>query len=310
MASWTLRCGGGESVPVGSDRASAHPREISPRVNEILVTLRLIHRNSLAVAGVAIMACLALVAAFAPLLAPYPPIQINLDERLSPPSASHILGTDEMGRDILSRVIYGARISIRIAVTVVSIGGVIGSLLGAAAGYLQGRVGSLIMRAMDMILTFPALVLCMVLAAALGPSLNNALLAIAFVQIPKYARLAHGQALSLKEKEYVIAARSIGASDPWIIWHHILPGCLSPVMVLATMGMGEAILLAASLSFIGLGAQPPEPEWGAMVAMGRQYLMDQWWLATFPGLAILAVAVGFNLLGDALRDILDPRLRR
>ena len=285
-------------------------REMSPWMKDFLFTIRLVYRNPLAMAGIAIITCLVLVAVFAPLLAPYSPIDISLDERLSPPSASHILGTDEMGRDILSRVIYGARISIRIAVTVVTVGGAVGSILGATAGNLRGRMGSIIMRVMDMILAFPALVLCMVLAAALGPSLNNALLAIAFVQIPKYARLVHGQALSLREKQYVLAARSMAASTPWIIWHHILPGCLSSVLVLATMGMGEAILLAASLSFIGLGAQPPEPEWGAMVAMGRQYLMDHWWLATFPGLAILVVAVGFNILGDALRDILDPRLRR
>lgn len=285
-------------------------RETSPQMKELLFTLGLIRRNPLAVAGLVIIGCLLLVAAFAPLLAPYPPIRISLGERLSPPSASHIMGTDEMGRDIFSRIIYGARISIKIAVVVVAIGGFTGTILGAVAGYVQGRVGSAIMRVMDMILAFPALVLCMVLAAALGPSLNNALLAIAFVQIPKYARLVHGQALSLREKQYLLAARSIGATTPWIIWNHILPGCISSVMVLATMGMGEAILLAASLSFIGLGAQPPEPEWGAMVAMGRQYLMDQWWLATFPGLAILVIAVGFNILGDALRDILDPRLRR
>ena len=294
----------------GAAERSYGLREMSPWMKDFLFTIRLVYRNPLAMAGIVIITCLVLVAVFAPLLAPYYPIDISLDERLSPPSASHLLGTDEMGRDILSRVIYGARISIRIAVTVVTIGGAVGSILGATAGYLRGRMGSIIMRVMDMILAFPALVLCMVLAAALGPSLNNALLAIAFVQIPKYARLVHGQSLSLREKEYVLAARSMAASTPWIIWHHILPGCLSSVLVLATMGMGEAILLTASLSFIGLGAQPPEPEWGAMVAMGRQYLMDHWWLATFPGLAILVVAVGFNILGDALRDILDPRLRR
>ncbi|HHW14784.1 MAG TPA: ABC transporter permease subunit [Firmicutes bacterium] len=273
-------------------------------------TMRLIARNPLTLGGLAIILLLVVVALAAPLLAPFAPTEINLGDRLLPPGPGHLFGTDEMGRDIFSRVVWGARISIRIAVTVVAIAGLAGSVLGAVAGYLSGPVDTVIMRVMDMILAFPSLVLAMVLAAVLGPSLNNALLAIAVIQIPKYARLVRGQALSLREKQFVQAARVCGATTPWIILNHILPGALSPVLVLATMGMGEAILLAASLSFIGLGAQPPEPEWGAMVAMGRKYLMDQAWLSAFPGLAILLVAVGFNILGDGLRDILDPKLRR
>lgn len=273
-------------------------------------TVRLIVRNPLTLGGLAIILLLVVVALSAPLLTRVQPTAIDLGGRLTPPGPGHLFGTDEMGRDIFSRVVHGARISIRIAVTVVAIAGLTGSLLGAVAGYLGGPVDTAIMRLMDMILAFPSLVLAMVLAAALGPSLTNALLAIAFIQIPKYARLVRGQALSLREKQYVLAARSTGASPLWIIFNHILPGVRSSVLVLATMGMGEAILLAAALSFIGLGAQPPEPEWGAMVAMGRKYLMDQPWLATFPGLAILLTAVGFNILGDGLRDILDPKLRR
>lgn len=277
---------------------------------ELGYTFHLIRQNPLMLAGLMIITLLVVVAALAPWLAPYGPTSVDLGGRLSPPSPGHLLGTDEMGRDIFSRIIYGSRISIQIAVTVVVIAGVIGSFLGAVSGYVGGRLDTVMMRVMDMILAFPSLVLAMVLAAVLGPSLTNALLAVSFVQIPKYARLVRGQALALREKQFVKAARVIGAGDLWIITRHILPGSLSAVLVLATMGMAEAILLAASLSFIGLGAQPPEPEWGAMVAMGRDYLMDQWWLATFPGIAIFLVAVGFNILGDGLRDILDPRLRQ
>lgn len=277
---------------------------------ELGYTLHLIRQNPLMLAGLMIITLLVVVAALAPWLAPYGPTSVDLAGRLSPPAPGHLLGTDEMGRDIFSRIIYGSRISIQIAVTVVVIAGVIGSFLGAVSGYVGGRLDTVMMRVMDMILAFPSLVLAMVLAAVLGPSLTNALLAVSFVQIPKYARLVRGQALVLREKQFVKAARVIGAGDLWIITRHILPGSLSAVLVLATMGMAEAILLAASLSFIGLGAQPPEPEWGAMVAMGRDYLMDQWWLATFPGIAIFMVAVGFNILGDGLRDILDPRLRQ
>ena len=205
---------------------------------------------------------------------------------------------------------FGARISLRIGFIVVFISGGIGSVIGAVAGYYGGRVDNAIMRLMDIVLSFPSLVLAMALAAAMGPSLNNAMAAVAFVMVPKFARLVRGEALAVKEAQFVAAARVSGAKNRWIIAHHILPNCLNSVIVLGTLTLGDTILIAASLSFIGLGAQPPTPEWGAMISVGRKFLMDQWWYATFPGLFILATVIGFNILGDALRDILDPRIRR
>ena len=223
---------------------------------------------------------------------------------------THLFGTDELGRDILSRIMYGARISLRIGIVIISIAGGLGSLIGATAGYIGGRLDNAIMRVMDVILSFPALVLAMALAAAMGPNLTNAILAVSFVMIPKFARMVRGEALSVREMPFVAAAKVSGAGHAWIIRRHVLPNCLNSVIVLATLTMGDAILIAASLSFIGLGAQPPTPEWGAMISVGRKFLMDQWWYATFPGLFILTTVIGFNILGDALRDVLDPRIRR
>lgn len=251
-----------------------------------------------------------LMAFSAPYLAPYDPIRIDLKARLSPPSRDHIFGTDELGRDILSRIMHGARISLRIGVLVILISGGLGALIGGVSGYVGKGSDNIIMRIMDVILSFPPLVLAMALAAAMGPNLNNAILAVAFVMIPKFARMVRGEALVVKEKQFIAAARSSGAGSIWIIVHHVVPNCLSSVIVLATLILGETILIAASLSFIGLGAQPPSPEWGAMISVGRKFLMDQWWYATFPGLFILLTVIGFNIFGDALRDILDPRIRR
>jgi peptide/nickel transport system permease protein len=275
-----------------------------------LFTLKLLSKNPSAVAGFFIIATMVLIAVSAPYIAPYDPIKISLRERLGAPSASHIFGTDEMGRDILSRVMHGARISLRIGVLVIAIAGGLGAVIGAVAGYLGRHADNIIMRVMDVILSFPPLVLAMALAAALGPNLNNAILAVAFVMIPKFARMVRGEALAVKEKQFIAAARASGAGSLWIILHHILPNCFSSVIILATLLLGETILIAASLSFIGLGAQPPTPEWGAMVSVGRKFLMDQWWYPTFPGVFILVTVIGFNILGDALRDILDPRIRR
>lgn len=285
-------------------------REHQWQIRELLLTLKLLGRNASAVAGCIIIAAMVFMAVFASLLSPYDPIRISLAERLKPPSAVHFFGTDELGRDILSRIMHGARISLRIGVLVVLIAGGLGALTGAISGYVGQRVDNLIMRVMDVILSFPPLVLALALAAAMGPDLNNAILAVAFVMIPKFARLVRGEALAVKERQFIAAARAAGAKRLWIILHHILPNCLASVIVLATLVLGEAILIAASLSFIGLGAQPPTPEWGAMVSVGRKFLMDQWWYATFPGLFILVTVIGFNVLGDALRDILDPRIRR
>jgi peptide/nickel transport system permease protein len=285
-------------------------REHEWQIREFLFTLRLLSRNPSAVAGFVIIATMVLVAVTAPYIAPYDPIKISLRERLSSPSIVHIFGTDEMGRDILSRVMYGARISLRIGVLVIAIAGGLGAVIGAVAGYLGKHADNIIMRVMDVILSFPPLVLAMALAAALGPNLNNAILAVAFVMIPKFARMVRGEALAVKEKQFIAAARASGAGSMWIIFHHIIPNCFSSVIILSTLLLGETILIAASLSFIGLGAQPPTPEWGAMISVGRKFLMDQWWYPTFPGLFILVTVIGFNILGDALRDILDPRIRR
>ena len=285
-------------------------REHQWQIRELLLTVKLLSRNASAVAGCLIIATMVFMAVFASLLSSYDPIRISLAERLRPPSAVHLFGTDELGRDILSRIMHGARISLRIGALVVLIAGGLGALTGAISGYVGQRVDNLIMRVMDVILSFPPLVLALALAAALGPDLNNAILAVAFVMIPKFARLVRGEALAVKERQFIAAARAAGAKRLWIILHHILPNCLASVIVLATLVLGEAILIAASLSFIGLGAQPPTPEWGAMVSVGRKFLMDQWWYATFPGLFILTTVIGFNILGDALRDILDPRIRR
>ena len=280
------------------------------QIRELMFTIKLLSKNPSAVAGFVIIATMVFIAVGAPYIAPYDPIKISLRERLSPPSPVHIFGTDEMGRDILSRVMHGARISLRIGVLVIAIAGSLGAAIGAVAGYLGKQADNIIMRIMDVILSFPPLVLAMALAAALGPNLNNAILAVAFVMIPKFARMVRGEALAVKEKQFIAAARASGAGSLWIIFHHIIPNCFSSVIILATLLLGETILIAASLSFIGLGAQPPTPEWGAMISVGRKFLMDQWWYPTFPGLFILMTVIGFNILGDALRDIFDPRIRR
>ena len=280
------------------------------QIREFFFTLRLLRRNPSAVAGFIVITAMVLMAFSAPYLAPYDPIRIDLKARLSPPSRDHIFGTDELGRDILSRIMHGARISLRIGVLVILISGGLGALIGGVSGYVGKGSDNIIMRIMDVILSFPPLVLAMALAAAMGPNLNNAILAVAFVMIPKFARMVRGEALVVKEKQFIAAARSSGAGSMWIIVHHVVTNCLSSVIVLATLILGETILIAASLSFIGLGAQPPSPEWGAMISVGRKFLMDQWWYATFPGLFILLTVIGFNIFGDALRDILDPRIRR
>jgi len=269
-----------------------------------------LRKSPLAVVGFVIVGVLIVLAIFAPFLAPYSPTKMRLSERLSPPSSRHIFGTDDVGRDILSRVIYGSRISLRICTVVVGLTIGIGTILGVAAGYLGGWVDELIMRISDVFLAFPALILAMAIAAALGPSLDNVILAMVVIWWPRYARVARGQVLVLREIDYMVAAKAMGTSTTRTFIHHILPNCISPILIQATLDLGEVLLTAATLSFIGFGAQPPTPEWGAMISLGRNYLRDNWWYATFPGLAILVAVMGFNLLGDAARDVLDPRLRR
>jgi peptide/nickel transport system permease protein len=268
-----------------------------------------IRHSPLTLAGIAIIAVVLATMAFAPVLAPYAPNALDLLHRLAAPSLEHPFGTDEVGRDILSRVIWGARTSVSVGFAIVGISMSIGTVLGAFSGLAGGRIDTVIMRLMDVLLSFPSFVMAMALAAALGPDLINAMLAIAVVRIPFYVRLARGQALSLRERPYVKAAVTFGASRWHIVLRHVMPNAMAPIIIQATLDIGLAILTAAALSFIGLGAQQPTAEWGAMVATGRDFLLDQWWYPTFPGLAILITAIGFNLLGDGLRDIFDPRMR-
>ncbi len=269
-----------------------------------------IRKSRLALFGLLITGLLILMAILAPLIAPYSPTKMSLRERLSPPSTSHLFGTDDAGRDILSRVIYGSRITLRICIIVVGLTLGIGTLLGILSGYIGGWVDELIMRLNDVFLAFPALILAMAIAAALGPSLENAIIAMVVIWWPRYARVSRGQVLAIREIDYVTSARALGASPVRIMIRHILPNCISPIVVQATLDLGEVVLTAATLSFIGFGAQPPVPEWGAMISVGRNFIRDYWWYPTFPGLAILLTVMGFNLLGDAVRDVLDPRLRR
>jgi peptide/nickel transport system permease protein len=261
------------------------------------------------VAGLALIGILALIALFAPLIAPADPLKQVLSTRLKPPSVAHWLGTDQLGRDVLSRMIYGARISLLIGTVVVGLAASLGTLVGVIAGYTGGWLDEGLMRLTDVFFAFPALILAMAISGALGPSLTNAMIAIAVVSWPVYARLVRSQVLSLREREFVEAARGLGASADRIVWRHILPNTLAPLLVQASFDMGGAILSAAGLSFIGFGAQPPTAEWGVMISDGRNYIVTQPWLSLFPGLAILLTVAAFNLIGDGLRDALDPRLR-
>jgi peptide/nickel transport system permease protein len=265
--------------------------------------------SPLTLVGLTIITIVLLVMVLAPWIAPYDPNALDLRARLAAPSAAHWLGTDQVGRDLLSRIIWGSRVSVTVGVAIVFFSMSIGTVLGAFSGLVGGRTDTVIMRLMDVLLSFPSFVMAMALAAALGPDLMNAMLAIAVVRIPFYVRLARGQALSLRERAYVKAATTFGASKRQIVLRHIVPNAMAPIIVQSTLDIGGAILTAAALSFIGLGAQQPTAEWGAMVSNGRDFLLDQWWYPTFPGLAILITAVGFNLLGDGLRDIFDPRLK-
>jgi peptide/nickel transport system permease protein len=273
-------------------------------------TLRRLIANPLSAAGLALVLFAVAVALAAPLIAPADPIAMMPDLRLQAPSLAHWMGTDDGGRDILSRIIFGTRSSLLTALGILAMASVTGTAIGLAAGYLGGWVDEILMRITDMFLAFPALVLAMGLAATLGPSLFNAMLATAVVWWPWYARLVRGQALHLKQEAFVEAARVSGASALRIAFHHILRNCLTPIIVQMSLDIGYAILTLASLSFIGLGAQPPTPEWGSMVSLGRDYFLDQWWMVTFPGLAIFLAVMAFNLLGDGLQEALSPRLRR
>ncbi|HIF4730493.1 TPA: D,D-dipeptide ABC transporter permease [Citrobacter amalonaticus] len=267
----------------------------------------LMKSSPLTMIGGVIIVLMLLLMVLSPWIAPYDPNAIDLSARLLPPTATHWFGTDEVGRDLFSRVLVGSQQSIVAGLVVVGIAGGVGSLLGCLSGVMGGRADAIIMRMMDIMLSIPSLVLTMALAAALGPSLFNAMLAIAIVRIPFYVRLARGQTLVVRQFTYVQAARTYGASRWHLISWHILRNSLPPLIVQASLDIGSAILMAATLGFIGLGAQQPSAEWGAMVAIGRNYVLDQWWYCAFPGAAILITAVGFNLFGDGIRDLLDPK---
>jgi len=271
--------------------------------------MRDLFRNRSATLGLALIALIVIASLIGPALAPYNPLVPSPLERLKGPSTAHFFGTDSLGRDILSRVIYGSRISLAIGVISVTISLVPGTLLGLLAGYFGGRLDSLIMRLMDVLLAFPAILLAIFITAILGPSLPNTMIAVGIVYIPHYARIVRSSVLSLREQLFIQAIGHLGGSHGRIIWGHILPNSLPPIIVYATLGMGTAVLQAAALGFLGLGAQPPQPEWGAMLSEGRQYIQLAPHVAAFPGAAILFLVLGFNLFGDGLRDALDPSLR-
>ncbi len=265
-------------------------------------------RNHLAMLGLAITVALVLMAIFAPWLAPYDPIAQTLAERLQPPGTpGHWLGTDDFGRDIWTRILFGSRITLYIVLLVILTAPVAGLIIGTVAGYLGGWVDQVLMRITDIFLAFPRLILALALVAVLGPGIENAVLAIALTAWPPYARVARAETLTVRNADYIAAVRLQGAGAMRVIWGHVMPMCLPSVIIRVTLDMAGVILTAAGLGFLGLGVQPPMPEWGLMIASGRKFLFEQWWVATMPGLAIFIVSLGFNLLGDGLRDVLDPR---
>jgi len=272
---------------------------------------RAFSRNRLAVAGLLAVAAFYLVAVLAPLLAPFDPAQQGplLTERLVGPSVSHLLGTDQYARDVLSRVLYAARVSLSIGLVAVGISVTLGTLLGAVAGYVGGMTDTVLMRLVDTVIAFPRLVLLIAIVALFDPSLFLIMVVLGLTQWPGTARLVRGEVLSLREREFVLAARALGYSRRRIILRHVIPNVLAPVIVAATLGLGNVIVLEAGLSFLGLGLRPPTPTWGSMVSDGRGLIESAWWLSTFPGLAIVVVVLAFNVVGDGLRDALDPRMR-
>ena len=288
-------------------------RSIKPRLLRFRESLYLLAKNKLSLAALIVLVVIVLAAILAPVIIPYPEDLMDAahtEIKLLPPSAEHWMGTDELGRDIFSRVIYGARVSLTAALAAVGLSLVIGIPLGAIAGSFGGWVDNVIMRITDVFLSFPPLLLAIAMVALMGSSLNNAILAISLSWWPWYTRLIRGQAISVKERKFVQAAETIGTSRTRIIFKHIIPNCISPVIVQASMDIGGVILTVASLSFLGLGAQLPTPEWGLMISVGRRFFPDSWWYCIFPGLAIFVTVLCFNLLGDAIREILDPKTRK
>jgi peptide/nickel transport system permease protein len=282
------------------------------RLGQAWRTWLLFTGNRLGMIGLAIVVLLVLVAIFANVIAPYDPV-LGGDlrtERLLPPSLDHLMGTDDLARDIFSRVIHGARLTLMVVALVAIIATPIGLLVGTVSGYFGGWVDTVLMRITDIFLAFPRLILALAFVAALGPGIENAIIAIAITSWPPSARLARAETLTIRNAEHIDAIRLQGASSGRIIWGHVVPLCLSSVIIRVTLDMAGIILTAAGLGFLGLGAQPPQPEWGAMIAGGRRFIIDYWWVATMPGIAIFTVSLGFNLLGDGLRDVLDPKAEK
>jgi peptide/nickel transport system permease protein len=282
------------------------------RLGRAYLGWRALSRNPLAMLGLVIVVGLIIVALLADVIAPYSPIFGGdlRTQRLLPPGGDYLFGTDDQARDILSRLVHGARITLIVIALVSIIATPIGLLVGTVAGYLGGWVDMVLMRITDVFLAFPRLVLALAFVAALGPGIENAVIAIAITAWPPYARIARAETMTIRNSDFIAAVKLQGGSTARIIWGHVVPLCLSSVVVRVTLDMAGIILTAAGLGFLGLGAQPPTPEWGAMVATGRNYLIDQWWVAAVPGLAICIVSLGFNLLGDGLRDVLDPKAAR
>lgn len=285
-------------------------QELPPEESFLEETLRLFLRNRLASIGAVIILLLIFFALVGPKLTPHDPVGLDMEARLEPPSLHHPFGTDDFGRDVLSRVLSGASISLKVGVIAVSISMIIGTLLGAISGYYGGWIDEVIMRLMDVLFAFPAILLAIAILAALGPGISNAMIAIGIVYTPIFARITRGSVLTVREEVYIEAARSLGSRDSRILFRHILPNVIAPVIVETTLSLAFAILAEAALSFLGLGTQPPDPSWGRMLSESRGYIQDAPWLGIFPGLAIMFTVMGFNFLGDGLRDALDPRMKQ
>jgi peptide/nickel transport system permease protein len=283
--------------------------EAPPRINELRRFFRVFLGRGLVVFGLVIVLVFLVLAIFANQIAPYDPLERNLSEALQQPNAKHLLGTDQIGRDTLSRLIHGARISLIVGVLVVTIAGGLGVILGAIAGYFGGIIGAIIMRLMDTLMTVPMMILALAISALLGGGLKNVVIALGFGLIPGYARMMASQVMVAKETDYIMAERAMGATNARMLIRHIAPNCFSPILVMITMMMGTTILAEAGLSFIGIGITPPTPAWGSMVTVGRNYLLDNPMLSVAPGVAIMLLVFSFNMVGDGLRDALDPRLR-
>jgi peptide/nickel transport system permease protein len=294
-------------VPGAADLAGRY--SLRPQRSKLSTAIYFLRRNHLALVGLIIVLFILFITLAAPWLAPYDPLKQAIPDRLQPPSATYLFGTDQLGRDILSRVMYGGRISLPAALAVVILAGLVGTVVGAVAGFRGGLVEELFMRLTDIFMAFPTIILAMAIAAALGPNITNAIIAMIVVWWPNYARIVRSLVLSVKENEYVQASRALGATEMRVLGRVVLPNSFPPVLVMATLDLGNAILVFAGLSFLGLGAEPSKPEWGRMIADGIKFF-DQWWISAFPGLAIFLIVMAFNFVGDGLRDALDPRLRR